>query len=165
MASRNFGTATTAAPKLNLLNIEEQLKQAHLRLNRAYIENLDWQACIKKYDRPHTLFYLDPPYWQSTGYGVDFAFDQYEAIARYFESVQGRIILSINDQPDIRDLFKDFVTKDVKLQYCLANNGVRKTSTELIISSRRISDPQDAWSQTPGMPVRDYTSNQINLEF
>ena len=60
--SQTFGTSTTCAPKLNLLRIEEDLSAAHLRLARTLIEHLDWQRCIIKYDRPFTLFYLDPPY-------------------------------------------------------------------------------------------------------
>lgn len=64
------GTATTA-PAINLLRIEENLSAAHMRLaSGTYIENLDWATCIDRYDRPHTLFYLDPPYWQTEGYGV-----------------------------------------------------------------------------------------------
>lgn len=61
--AQTFGTATTTAPRLNLLRIEEDLSQAHLRLARTYIEHLEWQDCINKYDREHTLFYCDPPYW------------------------------------------------------------------------------------------------------
>lgn len=30
-------------------------------------------ACIDRYDRVHTLFYLDPPYWETEGYGVPFS--------------------------------------------------------------------------------------------
>lgn len=65
--SQTFGTATTSAPRLNLLRLEEDLSQAHLRLSRTYIEHQSWQDCIAKYDRPHTLFYCDPPYWGTEG--------------------------------------------------------------------------------------------------
>ena len=63
VANQTFGTATTSAPRLNLLRIEEELSAAHLRLSRTYIEHLPWEECIRRYDRPHSLFYLDPPYW------------------------------------------------------------------------------------------------------
>lgn len=45
------------------------------------IEHLDWHACIERYDWPHALSYLDPPYWKTEGYGVDFPFTEYERIA------------------------------------------------------------------------------------
>ena len=58
---QSYGTATTGPP-VNLMRIEESLSAAHLRLSGAYIERLDWAACIDRYDRPHTLFYADPTY-------------------------------------------------------------------------------------------------------
>jgi DNA adenine methylase len=57
----------TTPPGLNLLRLEESLSAAHLRLSNAFVELLDWKTCIDKYDRPHTLFYPDPPYWQTDG--------------------------------------------------------------------------------------------------
>jgi len=101
VSGQSWGTATTAPP-INLLRIEENLSTAHLRLTNAYIEHLDWQVCIDRYDRPHTLFYLDPPYWQTEGYGVPFAWEQYEALAAKLAKLKGKAILSINDHPDIR---------------------------------------------------------------
>ena len=63
---QSWGNSTTApAPTVNLLRLEETLSAAHLRLTGAYIERLDWRECLRRYDRPHTLFYLDPPYWQN----------------------------------------------------------------------------------------------------
>ncbi|WP_250440382.1 DNA adenine methylase, partial [Delftia tsuruhatensis] len=67
VSGQSFGTATTA-PAINLLRIEESLSAAHLRLaGGTYVEQLDWAACIDRYDRPHTLFYADPPYWETEG--------------------------------------------------------------------------------------------------
>ncbi|KDD52297.1 D12 class N6 adenine-specific DNA methyltransferase [Bordetella bronchiseptica RB630] len=57
---QTYGVATTAPPGLNLLRIEENLSTAHLRLASAYIENLPWQDCIRRYDRSHTFFFMDP---------------------------------------------------------------------------------------------------------
>ena len=74
---QTYGTATTSPPRMNLLLIEEELSAAHLRLARTYVEHLDWKTCIQKYDRPHTLFYADPPYWKTAGYGVPFPFEEY----------------------------------------------------------------------------------------
>lgn len=76
------------------------------------IEHLPWQACIERYDRPETLFLLDPPYWQTEGYGVPFGWDQYEAMASTLRILKGRAILTINDHPDIRTLF-DWLPHDL----------------------------------------------------
>ena len=38
------------------------------------IEQLDWRECIRRYDSPSTVFYLDPPYQQSGDvYGFEFS--------------------------------------------------------------------------------------------
>jgi DNA adenine methylase len=131
---QNWGTATTAPP-INLLRIEENLSAAHLRLSRAYIENRDWASCIETYDRPHTLFYLDPPYWQTAGYGVEFDIEQYEKMAGLMRSLKGKAILSINDHPDIRRIFDGFQMQEVGIQYTVGGGGQGVDRTELIIYS------------------------------
>lgn len=99
---RTFGTATTAGPRINLLRIEEDLSQAHLRLAQATIEHLPWDQCVTRYDRPHTLFYCDPPYWGTEGYGVGFGLEQYDRMAELARSISGRMIISVNDIPEMR---------------------------------------------------------------
>ncbi|BBF84921.1 methyl-directed repair DNA adenine methylase [Aquitalea magnusonii] len=134
VSSQVFGTATTTPPRMNLLRIEEELSSAHLRLARTYIEHLDWKTCIQKYDRPHTLFYADPPYWQTEGYGVPFPFEEYQALAEVMRSCKGKVVLSINDHPDIRDVFADFRMEQVAIQYSV-NPKKGKSSAELVICS------------------------------
>jgi DNA adenine methylase len=134
VSSQVFGTATTTPPRMNLLRIEEELSAAHLRLARTYVEHLDWKTCIQKYDRPHTLFYADPPYWQTEGYGVPFPFEEYQALAELMRSCKGKVILSINDHPDIRDVFAGFRMEQVAIQYSV-NPNRGKTSSELVICS------------------------------
>ncbi len=132
---RTFGTATTSPPRLNLTRIEEDLSQAHLRLSRVYIEHLDWQACIKKYDREHTLFYLDPPYWQTEGYGVPFGLEQYQQMADLMRSIKGQAVLSINDHPDIRKVFAGMPVESVGINYTVGGSGTGKNRRELIVKN------------------------------
>lgn len=63
-----FGYAAARGPKLNLRRIEKQLSDAHLRLARTYIGRLTCYEVIKRYDKPATLFYVDPPYWDCESY-------------------------------------------------------------------------------------------------
>ncbi len=131
--SKSFGYATTAPPKLNLLRIEEDLSQAHLRLTRATIEHLDWIDVIRRYDRPHTLFYCDPPYWGTAGYGVEFPLDEYRKLADCARDVSGKMIISVNDIPEMREAFDGFPFESVPIGYT-AGTGVAKRS-ELIIQA------------------------------
>lgn len=136
VVGQTFGTATTSPPKFNLLRIEEELSQAHLRLSRVIVENLTWQQCIQKYDRPHTLFYCDPPYWGTEGYGVDFAFDNYVQLAELVKSIQGKIVISVNDIPEMRDIFGEMAIETVDINYTVGGSKIaKKASRELIIKN------------------------------
>jgi len=121
--NRSFGVSATNPPMLNLLRLEEDLSQAHLRLSRVFVEHLDWAKCIEKYDRPNTLFYLDPPYWETAGYGVDFPFEQYERMAKLAGDIDGRMVISINDHPDIRRVFGGLRMKAVNLRHTVGGRG------------------------------------------
>ncbi|MFJ2989937.1 DNA adenine methylase [Collimonas sp. NPDC087041] len=131
---QTWGTATTAPP-VNLLRIEENLSAAHMRLSSTYIENIDWADCITRYDRPHTFFYMDPPYWQTAGYGVDFGLEQYKRMADLMRTMKGKAILSINDHPDIREVFGGFQLEEVRIDYTVGGGGKAAPRTELIIYS------------------------------
>lgn len=131
---QNFGTATTG-PAINLLRIEENLSAAHLRLaGGTYVENLPWYEVMQRYDRSHTFFYCDPPYWQTEGYGVPFDFDQYEKLANIMRACKGKVMVSINDHADIRKCFDGFWMEGLDIKYSTANShGAPQTSRELVI--------------------------------
>ncbi|AUZ85776.1 DNA adenine methylase [Methylophaga nitratireducenticrescens] len=130
---QTYGTATTSAPRLNLLRLEEDLSAAHLRLSRVNIENLDWVKCIEKYDREHTLFYLDPPYYETAGYGVDFGLEQYEKMAELARTINGKMIISINNHEVIQKVFKGFNNRPLNINYTVGGRGKKKAAKELLI--------------------------------
>lgn len=133
--SQSFGTATTSPPRLNLLRIEEDLSQAHIRLARTYIEHLDWHECIKRHDRPHTLFFCDPPYWGTEGYGVDFELDQYDRLAELAKTIKGKMIITVNDIPEMRKAFEGLAMQTVGITYTVGGADKAAKRTELIIRS------------------------------
>lgn len=138
---QTWGTATTAPP-INLLRLEETLSAAHLRLASTYIERLDWKDCMRRYDRSHTLFYLDPPYWQTEGYGVEFPWDEYVAMAELMRSIKGKAVLSINDHPDVRACFAGLQMDEVPISYTVGGGAKAVDRTELIIYSYdRVAEP------------------------
>lgn len=138
---QTFGTATTA-PSINLLRIEENLSAAHLRLAGTLIEREHWADCMVRYDRPHTLFYLDPPYWETEGYGVDFGLQEYERLADMMAALAGKAILSINDHPEMRRVFDRFQTESTDITYTVGGGDRGAGRRELIVYSwDRASDP------------------------
>jgi DNA adenine methylase len=44
----------------------EQLEHFAERFRRVQVDHLDWRRCLERYDRPGTVFYLDPPYHPAT---------------------------------------------------------------------------------------------------
>lgn len=120
---QTFGVATTSSQALNLLRIEEDLSAAHLRLSRVVIEHMDWQACIERYDRPHTLFYCDPPYWGTEGYGVSFGLEHYGRMAELLRTIKGKAIVSVNDIPEMRQVFKGLTSRRLGIKYTVGSSG------------------------------------------
>jgi DNA adenine methylase len=137
VARQTFGTSTTATTPINLLRIEETLSSAHMRLSAATVENLPWKECFSRYDRAHTFFYADPPYWQTEGYGVPFGFEQYHALADSMRSCVGKVMVSINDHPDIRNCFSGFRLHETKLRYSNGRSDTAKSKErgELVITN------------------------------
>lgn len=133
VADHTFGTSTTSAPRFNLLRIEEELSMAHLRLSRTLIEHLDWHQCIERYDRPHTLFYCDPPYWGTEGYGVEFGLENYDHMADLARRIKGKMIISVNDIPEMRQAFNGLNMQSVDISYNLKVTGKPSPKKELVI--------------------------------
>ena len=128
---QSWGTATTSGPRLNLLRLEEDLSQAHLRLQGTYVENLPWAKVIERYDRRHTLFYLDPPYWQTEGYGVAWTFDNYERMAELANSIDGIMMISVNDIPEMRAVFDNLHLDSRPIKYTVGG-GAGSDARELL---------------------------------
>lgn len=108
VSGRSWSTAATTPPGLNLLRLEEQLSAAHPRLAHAYVENLDWRACVERYDREHTLFYLNPPSWDTESYNAPFLRERYAEIANVLRRIRGRAVLSVYDHPETRRVYAGF---------------------------------------------------------
>ena len=134
VTGQTFGTSTTSTVRFNPVRIIDRLRAAHARLSRVCIEQIPWQDCMRRYDRPHSLFYCDPPYWQLAGYGVPFDFSEYQELARLMRVLRGKAIISINDHPDIRKCFRGFHIEQLSTRYT-AGGGAGKKAMELLIFS------------------------------
>lgn len=63
MTGRTFGVSPAMPARFDVTKLEAMLAEVHERLAGVVIERLPWDRLIARYDRPETLFYLDPPYW------------------------------------------------------------------------------------------------------
>lgn len=117
------------------LRLEETLSEAHLRLAAVTIECLPWHECVAPYDRAHTLLFCDPPYWQTEGHGVEFPFEEYERLADVMKRLNGKAILTVNDHPRMREVFRGLAMHSVGINYTVGGNHDTKAAHELTISS------------------------------
>jgi len=134
---RTFGIDRERGSRLNLLKLAPLLEDIHERLADVIIENLDWLMFIEKYDRAGTLFYLDPPYWGVEGYYGKGMFDraQFIFMARALARLKGSFIMSINNVPEIKELFSAFTIIEAQVRYsCSGNNN--HIGKDLIITNR-----------------------------
>lgn len=100
------------------------------------IERLPWSEFIARYDRPGTLFYLDPPYYGCEGdYGRElFDRDQFALMAEQLAGLKGRFILSINDHPEVRRIFAGFQRQEEDVRYTLGGMDKSREFGELVIT-------------------------------
>ena len=84
------------------------------RLKDVKITHLDFQTLIKKYNKPTTFFYLDPPYEDSKDYSNSVnPEDVYNAV----KTIKGKFMLSYNNSPLIRKLFKEYNIHTIETIY------------------------------------------------
>lgn len=89
--------------------IIERVAKCALRLDKVYIENLDFEELIRRYDIENAFFYLDPPYTKGAGYDiVSTKKFEHERLKNTLLEIKGRFMLSYDDSPEIRKMYKDF---------------------------------------------------------
>ncbi|PYE80802.1 DNA adenine methylase [Pseudoroseicyclus aestuarii] len=132
---RSFGIAREQPARFNLTTLEPMLEDVHARLSGVLIECLPWAELLERYDGEGALFYLDPPYWGGEDdYGkAIFARDDFAKIAEALRGLKGRFILSINDVPEIREVFAGFEMEAVQTTYTIAKGEAQTERAELII--------------------------------
>ena len=116
--------------KLILVNTDfNELKN---RLKDVKITHLDFQTLIKKYNKPTTFFYLDPPYEDSKDYSNSVnPEDVYNAV----KTIRGKFMLSYNDSPLIRKLFKEYNIHTIETIYENTTFSKKKVITEVYITN------------------------------
>jgi len=136
VASRVFGIDTSGPARFDITRLTTLLEAAHERLAGVWIECLPYDRFIERWDRPHTLFYVDPPYWGTEGYyGKDaFSRNDFEKLATQLKSLRGRFILTLNDVPEVRALFNWAQIETVDLTYTAGGGGKALKAREVIIT-------------------------------
>ncbi len=93
-----------------------------------------WSDFIVRYDRDLTFFYLDPPYYKAPYYNHNLGKEDYIEMATILGRLKSRFILSINDHPEMREVFEKFKIKEVSLNYSVSAKKVTKGKELLIMN-------------------------------
>lgn len=139
VAGRTFGVDPGSPARFDVTRLEPMLADVHERLAGVVIERLPYGDFIARYDRPGTLFYLDPPYWNcETDYGAGvFSREDFARLAEQLGAIRGQFLLSINDTPGVRETFAAFPMLEVETSYSISTSasGRAKPAGELIITN------------------------------
>jgi len=135
VAGRTFGIDPRSPARFDVTKLGPLLEDLHERLAGVMIERLPFDQFIARYDRPGTLFYLDPPYWDCEGdYGAGvFSQADFARLAEQLRAAAGKFILSINDTAGAREVFARFNLQPVPTTYTVG--GKVKPVGELIITN------------------------------
>lgn len=112
------------------------LTEVSKRLEQVVIENRDFEDILKTYDRPGTLFYLDPPYYDAERYYPDrFNPEDHIRLRKALERINGKFLMSYNDCSEVREMYQDFKLISVQRQNNLAIGTTNSRYKELIIKN------------------------------
>lgn len=128
-----YGTNSRPAPQIFYKNVLGDLKE---RLRNTYVENLNFEKIIDKYDREYSLFFCDPPYFETTGYSNKFGEEDHLLLRDKLKKLKGKFILTINNHPSTREWYKDFNIEEVEVNYSVSKqNKENQKYKELIITN------------------------------
>jgi DNA adenine methylase len=132
VAHRNFALQVVQSTHWSPDRIPNLIENTARRLQNAQIEALPYQQIIRKCDRPSTFFYFDPPYYGKKLYQFNFEEKDFRELAGLLTGLKGKFILSLNDVPEVRNIFRGFRMQAIQLAYS-AQQKVGNRYSELII--------------------------------
>ncbi len=116
-----------------LKTLRERLEPVHKRLSTVIIENLTWEACIDRYDRPGTVMYIDPPYPENKCNYVHNMRDwesHYKLMER-LNKTRCKWIISSYDLPEIRELYAQYYISTVQ---AYSGMNVKKNGSDRVMN-------------------------------
>lgn len=131
---QNFHYGVTQQSNFNPLRVPDAIAAAHKRLANVQIESLPYHDVIERYDRPSTLFFLDPPYWERKLYKFNFTEEDFLTMEKQLRSLRAKFILTLDDHPKVREIFGAFCVKPVDIAYSAQPRSGRRYG-ELVITN------------------------------
>jgi DNA adenine methylase len=135
--SYSSGCKSFASQPLDIRKLFGLIRQLEDRMANVVVENQDFERLICHYDRLDTFFYLDPPYLSTEDmYDVGFEWKDHLRLRDRLNSIKGKFLLSYNDCPEIRELYKDYPMMDFSRTHSMAQRyEAGKEFKELLIGN------------------------------
>ena len=113
--SYSSGCKSFACQPFSLRTLFALVQDFAKRCENVIIENQDFETLIKHYDRSTTFTYCDPPYFTSEYvYDCGFTWEDHLRLYHALAGMKGKFLLSYNDCPEIRELYKEYNFFDFK---------------------------------------------------
>ena len=109
---------------ISYANKLDKLKQVRERLRKVIVEHVDFEECIRKYDTPDTLFFLDPPYLSAEHYYKHgFTIEDHKRLLNLLPTIKGKFILTTYRNELYENALRNF--------YCLTVSNVKHSAANM----------------------------------
>lgn len=144
--SYSSGGKSFASQPFDIRKLFGLIQELETRMANVVIENQDFETLIRHYDRPDSFFYADPPYFSTEDmYDVDFGWDDHVRLRETLGNLKGKVLLSYNDCPEIRDLYAGFAIFDFSRTHPMAQRyEAGKEFKELLIANYDFYERENA---------------------
>jgi DNA adenine methylase len=136
---RDYGMARKGIKSVT--HARQHLDEVAERFQSVHVECLDFRECIKNYDSPETLFYIDPPYPDTRGGNTNYNLlseQDWQDLYGILSNIQGKFLLSSNDHKMVRKLFRGFNIKKIDVRVTLPRSKNANIRKELLISNYKL---------------------------
>lgn len=131
--------------RFNKKNLIKRIERIAKYADNIFLYNEDAKQLLERTNEflpENSLIYLDPPYYEK-GQGLYRNFYEHEdhvAIKEAVSKLQYNWIISYDDQPEIREIYKNFRHGEYSLNYSVSNLNRRK-ATEIVIIPKHLKIP------------------------
>lgn len=145
LASPSFSYSAKRKSGLDIDAAKRSLSGIHNRLSRVYIENLDFEDCIRKYDRPGTFFYCAPSHYGLRMHRHNLSENDHHRLHRVLGRVKGKFLLTYNEVPEILKLYRRYAVQRIAVRYPIGIKGAGQ------------------WKRSRLLLISNYTSTEVGL--
>ena len=116
--------------------LKENIKAYKETLKHVKFYKKSYTVIIPKYDSDSSFFYCDPPYYETSSLDYETGTIDHLELFNILDNIKGYFLLSYNDTPYIRKLYKNYhITSFKNHQSFTGYGGSVKIVTDLLISN------------------------------